>query len=179
MKKGMRIVVITLGCVYCGLIAQSLEANSNVKSQSTDLYARRGSDDYGYDDSHRGRGRDDHYEDRHYHDHHKDYKHYRRFPSSYYHYKKLYYYPSKRYYYYYDILPEKTHYYSWEKDIVASNPQYLCVTSIANMASQGIPDVVIITEIERTKSTYTLNDDTIVYLRQNDVSDRVIEAMQQ
>ncbi|MFA4993521.1 MAG: hypothetical protein WC571_06100 [Candidatus Omnitrophota bacterium] len=123
---------------------------------------------YAYAD--RGRGGDD--------GHHRSYyKNYRYYPSDYYNYRKIYYYPKKRYYHYYDVLPAKIYYYQYEKEFAYSNPSYLPITSVANMCSQGIPEDVIIEEIQRTGSVYKLSSETITYLRQNGASDRLINFM--
>lgn len=111
------------------------------------------------------------------HGYSKHYKYHRYYPQSFFYYRKLFYYPKRSYYYYYDVYPEKSYYFYKEKDVYSSNPDYLAITSIANMASQGVPDVVIISEIERTRSTYKLSSETITYLKQNNVSDRVIDVM--
>lgn len=58
-----------------------------------------------------------------------------------------------------------------------SNANYLAITSIADMANKGVPDDVIIGEIQRTRSVYHLTSEIITYLRQNKVSDRVINYM--
>lgn len=58
-----------------------------------------------------------------------------------------------------------------------TNPDYLAITSIVDMASKGVPDDVIISEIQRTHSTYNLTSEVITYLKQNKVSDRVINFM--
>lgn len=108
---------------------------------------------------------------------HSHYKHYRYYPDNYYYNRKVYYYPRRSYYYYYDVYPDKAYYYDWEKGIRSVNPEYLPVTSIANMASQGVPDAVIIAEIDRTRSSYKLDSATIAYLKQNNVSDAVIDYM--
>ncbi|MDO8663157.1 MAG: hypothetical protein Q7K98_08090 [Candidatus Omnitrophota bacterium] len=120
----------------------------------------------------RGHGRDDDYGNRK-----RYYRYQRYYPTSYYYYRKLYFYPHKRYYYYYDVYPGKIYYYNWEKTTSVNNPAYLPVTSIVNMASQGVPSSVIISEIERTKSIYRLDADTLVYLQQNGVGDSVIDYM--
>jgi hypothetical protein len=105
------------------------------------------------------------------------YKHSRYYPKSYYYYKKIYFYPKRQYYYFYDVFPEKIFYYNWEKKPSVDNSSYLPITSIVNMASQGVPGAVIISEIERTKSRYQLDSETIAYLKQNGVTDAVIDSM--
>ncbi len=126
-----------------------------------------------YADGGHDRGRDD--------DNHRSqggyYRHTRYYPKDYYYYNKIYFYPKRQYYYYYDVYPEKIYYYNWEKTPSVNNPSYLPVTSIVNMASQGVPESVIISEIERTKSRYKLDSETITYLKQNGVSDAVIDYM--
>lgn len=57
------------------------------------------------------------------------------------------------------------------------NPNHLTLTRIAEMSQQGVPDDEIINEIQRTKSTYALSSETITYLKNNKVSDRVINYM--
>jgi len=64
-----------------------------------------------------------------------------------------------------------------DKEAMAVNPNYLPLTKIAEMASQGTPDAVIISEIDRTHSAYSLNSEIISYLKQNKVSDKVIDHM--
>lgn len=59
----------------------------------------------------------------------------------------------------------------------ATNPSYLPITSIVDMAQKGLPDDVIIGEIQRTRSTYRLTSEVITYLKQNKVSDRVVDYM--
>lgn len=105
------------------------------------------------------------------------YKHRRNYPSSFFYYKKFYSYPQKRYYYYYDLYPEQRYYYEQEKEVYPVNPEYLPITSIANMGSQGLPDDVIIEEIKRTRSVYKLTSEVITYLKHNNVGDRVIDFM--
>jgi len=108
---------------------------------------------------------------------HDHYRYRRYYPRDYYYYRKIYFYPGRRYYYYYDLYPANVTYYGYEKTYGAGNPDYLPITSIANMASQGVPDSVIISEIERTKSKYKLDTETINYLRQNGAGDAVIDYM--
>ena len=115
----------------------------------------------------------------------KHFKHVRYYPSNYYFKKKVHFHPKKRfffyprrkYYHYYDFYPQKIYYYGGEREIIGTNPNYLSITSIANMASQGIPDAVIIEEIERSGSRYKLNDEILRYLEQNGVSEDVITCM--
>ncbi|MDD4938970.1 MAG: glycine zipper domain-containing protein [Candidatus Omnitrophica bacterium] len=64
-----------------------------------------------------------------------------------------------------------------DKEAAAVNPDHLPLTKIAEMASQGTPDAVIISEIDRTHSIYTLNSEIISYLKENKVSDQVIDHM--
>ncbi len=60
---------------------------------------------------------------------------------------------------------------------VVYQPEPLSINQVAQMASQGTPDSVIISEIQRTHSVYHLNSEIIGYLKQNKVSDRVIDYM--
>ncbi|MEW6102149.1 MAG: hypothetical protein AB1481_07680, partial [Candidatus Omnitrophota bacterium] len=53
----------------------------------------------------------------------------------------------------------------------------LTYTAIVDMAAKGAPDDVIISEIQRTHSVYTLTSEIITYLKQNKVSDKVIDYM--
>ncbi|MBP7089182.1 MAG: glycine zipper 2TM domain-containing protein [Candidatus Omnitrophica bacterium] len=64
-----------------------------------------------------------------------------------------------------------------DKQALADNPNHIPLTKIAEMASQGLPDAVIIDEIQRTKSRYNLNSELITYLKENKVSDRVVDYM--
>ena len=64
-----------------------------------------------------------------------------------------------------------------ERQAMAMNAAYIPLTTIASMASQGTPDSVIINEIQRTRSVYHLDSEIITYLKQNHVSDRVIDYM--
>jgi len=64
-----------------------------------------------------------------------------------------------------------------DKEAKAVNPYYIPVPKIVEMASQGSPDSLIINEVERTHSVYHLNSEIITYLRQNKVSDKVIDYM--
>ncbi|MDD5408725.1 MAG: glycine zipper domain-containing protein [Candidatus Omnitrophica bacterium] len=58
-----------------------------------------------------------------------------------------------------------------------NNPQYLTLMSIAEMGKKGLPDDVIISEIQRTHSRYHLTSEVIKYLKENKVSDKVIDYM--
>lgn len=107
----------------------------------------------------------------------REYRHYRYYPRDHFYHRRIYYFPSRRYYYYYDVLPSETYYYEVERNTATVNPNYLSITSIAHMASQGVPESVIIDEIRRTNSTYTLTSETITYLRQNGVTDKAINVM--
>jgi hypothetical protein len=62
-------------------------------------------------------------------------------------------------------------------NMVVYQPEPLSVTQVAQMASQGTPDSVIISEIQRTHSVYHLNSEIITYLKNSKVSDRVIDYM--
>lgn len=53
----------------------------------------------------------------------------------------------------------------------------LSILAIVDMAERGLPDDVIIEEIRRTRSTFNLTAETITYLRQHNVSNRVIDYM--
>ena len=64
-----------------------------------------------------------------------------------------------------------------DKKALAVNPDYLTIVKIADMGKQGVPDSVIISEIQRTHSVYQLNSEIINYLQQNKVSSKVIDYM--
>lgn len=64
-----------------------------------------------------------------------------------------------------------------DKKALAVNPDYLTIVKIADMGKQGVPDSVIISEIQRTHSVYQLNSEIINYLQQNKVSNKVIDYM--
>lgn len=64
-----------------------------------------------------------------------------------------------------------------DKRAKAANPDHLAITAIVDMAVKGVPDDVIISEIERTHSVYTLTSEVITYLKQNKVSDKVVDFM--
>ncbi|MCM8797728.1 MAG: glycine zipper domain-containing protein [Candidatus Omnitrophica bacterium] len=66
-----------------------------------------------------------------------------------------------------------------DKEALAVNPNYIPLTKIAEMAKSGTPDAIIISEIQRTNSVYNLNSEIITYLKQNQVSDKVIDYMMQ
>lgn len=60
---------------------------------------------------------------------------------------------------------------------VAVNPNYVAITSITKMAGEGVPDDVIISDIQRTNSKYELTAEMIDYLKKNNVSNKVIDYM--
>jgi len=64
-----------------------------------------------------------------------------------------------------------------DKEASAVNPYYIPVTKVVEMVSQGTPDSLIISEIQRTHSTYRLSSEAITYLKKNKVSDQVIDYM--
>lgn len=64
-----------------------------------------------------------------------------------------------------------------DKQAMATNPEHIPLTKIAEMGQQGTPDAVIIAEIDRTRSMYRLNSEIITYLKNNKVGDRVIDHM--
>lgn len=64
-----------------------------------------------------------------------------------------------------------------ENQAKAVNPYYITLTKVAEMASGGTPDVVILDEIQRTHSVYHLTSEAITYLKQNKVSDNVVNYM--
>ena len=60
---------------------------------------------------------------------------------------------------------------------MANRNNFVSVVEIARMAQEGVPDSVIIAEIDRTRSRYALDTETITYLKSNGVSDRIIDHM--
>lgn len=64
-----------------------------------------------------------------------------------------------------------------DKEAMAVNPNHIPLPKIAEMASSGTPDAVIISEIDRTHSVYQLNSEIITYLKEHKVSDKVIDHM--
>ena len=64
-----------------------------------------------------------------------------------------------------------------KKDANAVNPYFIPVTKIVEMVSGGTPDSIIISEIQRTHSVYSLSSEAITYLKNNKVSDQVIDYM--
>jgi len=66
-----------------------------------------------------------------------------------------------------------------DKKALEVNPNHLTYVKIAEMGTQGVPDAVIISEIQRTHSKYDLNSEIITYLKNNKVSDKVIDYMLQ
>jgi hypothetical protein len=88
----------------------------------------------------------------------------------------IFYLPRERYYYY-DYYPQTVYYYPSDDAAFTVNRNYLAIPVIAQMASQGVPDEVIISEIQRTGSIYHLTSEIITYLKQSKVSDKVIDFM--
>lgn len=66
-----------------------------------------------------------------------------------------------------------------DRKALAVNSNHITLIKIAEMSLQGVPDSVIISEIQRTRSRYDLNSELITYLKNNKVSDRVIDYMLQ
>lgn len=69
---------------------------------------------------------------------------------------------------------------AWDKEdkkAQETNPNYITIAGIVDMAAKGMPGDVIIEEIKRTKSVYHLTSETINYMKQNKVSDKVIDYM--
>lgn len=64
-----------------------------------------------------------------------------------------------------------------DKKAAEINPNHIPLPKIAEMGSKNTPDSVIIAEIQRTHSVYALNSETITYLKQNKISDKVIDYM--
>lgn len=105
----------------------------------------------------------------------RNYRHpgsHRNFPKAYFYFGRAYY-PSRVYHY--NVYP--VIYYPEDSRVNRVNPAFLPVTEIAKMASQGVPDAIIISEIDRTRSSYILSSEIIGFLKQNKVSDAVIDYM--
>ena len=66
---------------------------------------------------------------------------------------------------------------SMDRKALASNPYHMTIVEIAQMTKDGVPDDVIIGEIQRTGSVYVLTSETISYLKKNNASDRLINYM--
>jgi len=64
-----------------------------------------------------------------------------------------------------------------DKKEIAGNANYISLPGIVEMAKNNTPDNIIIGEIDRTKSKYKLNIETINWLKNSGVSDRVIDHM--
>ena len=64
-----------------------------------------------------------------------------------------------------------------DKKALAVNPEHITVIKLVEMAQKNIPDGVILSEIQRTKSIYNLTSEVITYLKDNGVSDRVVDYM--
>jgi len=58
-----------------------------------------------------------------------------------------------------------------------ANPQQLSVMQVVDLKKQGAPDDVIIDEIKRTNSKFSLSADTIDYLKKQGISNNVIDVM--
>ena len=57
------------------------------------------------------------------------------------------------------------------------NKDHITIIQIAEMGQKSIPEDVIISEIDRTHSVYALTSETIAYLKDNKISDKVINRM--
>jgi hypothetical protein len=75
--------------------------------------------------------------------------------------------------YYYESEPT----YYTAPAVPTYNTASLSIADIVNMASQGISDDEIINAITRTDSVFHLTSETITYLKENGVSDKVIDFM--
>ncbi len=64
-----------------------------------------------------------------------------------------------------------------DKQYYKNNEQHISIVEIADMAQKGVPDSVIISEVDRTDSKYKLTSEGITYLKNNGVSDKVIDYM--
>ena len=57
------------------------------------------------------------------------------------------------------------------------NKEHITIIQIAELGQKGVPEDVIISEIDRTHSEYALTSETITYLKDNKISDKVINRM--
>ncbi|MFC1646452.1 YMGG-like glycine zipper-containing protein [Candidatus Omnitrophota bacterium] len=64
-----------------------------------------------------------------------------------------------------------------DQEAKATNSSHLGILQIVDMASKDVPDDVIIDEIHRTNSVYSLTSETITYLKENGVGDKVVDEM--
>ncbi len=64
-----------------------------------------------------------------------------------------------------------------DQEAKATNPNYITVMGIVDLAAKSVPDDVIISEIQRTRSVYHLSSEVITYLKQNKVGDKVVNYM--
>ena len=60
----------------------------------------------------------------------------------------------------------------------AVNPNQMSVQQVAGLAKQGVNENVIIDKIRLTNSKFSLSADDVSYLKQQGVSQKVIDAMQ-
>lgn len=67
--------------------------------------------------------------------------------------------------------------HQFDKEAIKTNPNHLSLTRVAEMGREGVPDSVIIDEIRQSKSVYSLDSETIAYLKNNKVGDKVIDYM--
>lgn len=61
---------------------------------------------------------------------------------------------------------------------VAINPNQMSLQQIADLAKQNIHEDVIIDRIRLSNSKFSLTQEDVVYLQQNNVSEKVIKVMQ-
>jgi len=64
-----------------------------------------------------------------------------------------------------------------DKNAKAVNAAHVSVVEVAQMATDGVPDDVIISELQRTDSKYQLTSEIINYLKGKGVGDSVINYM--
>lgn len=64
-----------------------------------------------------------------------------------------------------------------DKKATVTNSKHLSIVEIVDMVSKSVSDDVIIDEIKKTKSQYDLSSEAITYLKDNGVSDKVIDVM--
>jgi len=60
---------------------------------------------------------------------------------------------------------------------IENNPEHVTVLKVVEMTADGVPDDVIISEIDQTDSTYEMTSEIVDYLRENNVSVEVIDHM--
>jgi len=64
-----------------------------------------------------------------------------------------------------------------EQQAVTANPSHVSILKVVELSSKGTPDDVIIDEMRSTNSVYDIDANAVQYLKDNKVSDKVINYM--